>query len=500
MLVCYFQSYQSALRKISHTSLLLAMLLPHVLFLTVCSSVKLLFPRVITYIATETYLNTLLGTWYPLIWTISLLYHYRHGKTSGPSSKMTPLKQSSSNSNQSSTAIMSPKTPAFYPKTTPMKHTSTPVQRWLRAATTPIRRENDTQVHEECTYWLHYWIVVAVISTFSSILYSTPFMGRLFTKSSWMKSSLSEIQLLWYLWLFSLPASLTSASIDPTKGYESRPLPLVYRQISPLILSMYNIISDAVPQSIWDMVCEKIKSVLSICVMVRLLSEESKDSLLHLIVEARPLLPPAMTLFTPFTGIGVLYVKSIVPAARYVKTQNILSANMSALEFWVLHTLLSGVLQWWNGVLWWIPFSSHVVFLVWCHVQLPKSCAKYYGVLEEELQAFGLLDKGDKELELQSSLTARIVSRWIQSLPSASNSEDDVLEIINAESKDAVTNDKENDQPVEPKADSKLQCQGDRVDESSVEDSMEDYGGDNAPISVKARTLTPRRSSRIRKS
>ena len=152
MLVCFPQSYQSALRKISHTSLLLAMLLPHVLFLTVCSSVKLLFPRVITYIATETYLNTLLGTWYPLIWTISLLYHYRHGKTSGPSSKMTPLKQSSSNSNQSSTAIMSPKTPAFYPKTTPMKHTSTPVQRWLRAATTPIRRENDTQVHEECTY------------------------------------------------------------------------------------------------------------------------------------------------------------------------------------------------------------------------------------------------------------------------------------------------------------------------------------------------------------
>ena len=118
----------------------------------------------------------------------------------------------------------------------------------------------------------------------------------------------------------------------------------------------------------------------------------------------------------------------------------------------------------------------------------------------EELQAFGLLDKGDKELEVQSSLTARIVSRWIQSLPSASNSEDDVLEITHAESKDAVTNDKENDQPVEPKADSKLQCQGDQVDESSVEESMEDYGGDNVPISVKTRTLTTRRSSRIRKS
>jgi len=487
------KSYQSLLRKISHTSLLLAMLLPHVLYLGVVGSIKVLFPRVVTYIATETYLSSLLGTWYPLIWTISLLYHYRHGAPKSLTSKTkvamkTPLKSASAQN----VALHSPaKTPGIYPKTTPSKkYASTPVQRWLRAAATPTQLGDDTDMQEECTYWLHYWMVLAVLSTITSLLYSTPFMGRLMTRNVWIKSSLLEVQLLFFLWVFGLPASLTSASIDPTKGYESRPLPLLYTKVSPILSALYKVISNAVPEAIWNQICEKAKSFLSLCVMVKLLSEDSKDNWVHILVEARPLLPPAMTLFTPFTGVGVLYVKSIVPAAKHVVTCDTLSTKMASLEFWVLHTLLSGLLQWWSSVLWWIPFSSHVVFLLWCHVQIPKSCARYYNVLEEELQAFGLLDKGDKELEVQKSLTARLVTRWIQSLPSASASEDD---IPSSHDRNNNTDEKEN---VSQAADSKELLQ----EENEVDDSERGEGDDDfVPTSVKVLPLQTRRSTRARK-
>jgi hypothetical protein len=480
------------------------MLLPHVLFLGVCSSIKLLFPRVVSYLATETYLSTILGTWYPLVWTISLLYHYRHAKIEPRKNTdefKTPLKQLVSTTNSPAKS-----TPGFYPKTTPMKHASTPVQRWLRAAATPTRRDDNADVREECTYWLHYWMVLAVLSTLSSLLYSTPFMGRLLTRSVWIKSSLLEVQLFFFLWIFGLPGSLTSASIDPKKGYESRPLPLIYNKLSPVLLAIYKMISNAVPETIWDTVCEKSKSVLSICVMVRLLSEDTKDHLIHILVEARPLLPPAMTLFSPFTSMGVLYVKSVVPAAKHV-TFKTLSTQMDALEFWVLHTLLSGLLQWWSGLLWWIPFSSHAVFLLWCHVQIPKSCSRYYNLLEEELQAFGLLEKGDKELEVHSSITARVVTRWINSLPSASESEEDAPpsnspnNSVPAESNLVPIDDEGEEKENEVAADLKTHDPKSHMDQNFVmENDDDDDDDDYAPTPVKKATepLLTRRSTRAR--
>lgn len=154
---------------------------------------------------------------------------------------------------------------------------------------------------------------------------------------------------------------------------------------------------------------------------MRLLSDHSQTQLLTMLEYAHPFLVPAITLLMPgfITEYGVLYVKTIVPAAKLkVPTTVSLSQTMDALQYWILHALLSGLLSWWSGLLWWIPFSTHAVFIVWCHLQYTS--AGYYTILEQELQAFGLLPQGKADVvSVDKTITATMLRSLAKSLPSA---------------------------------------------------------------------------------
>ncbi|KAI2508202.1 hypothetical protein MHU86_6253 [Fragilaria crotonensis] len=119
------------------------------------------------------------------------------------------------------------------------------------------------------------------------------------------------------------------------------------------------------------------------------------------------------------TAYGVLYVNTIVPSAKVIPTKS-LAQTMDSLQYWILHALLSSLLTWWSGLLWWIPFSTHVIFILWCHLQYTS--ATYYDSLERELQAFGLLPKGKANVvPVDQTITATMFRTLTKSLPSASN-------------------------------------------------------------------------------
>ena len=316
---------------------------------------------------------------------------------------------------------------SFFPRTTPTQS----VQKWLKAATTPVMRfkhRNNTaeetvyDINEDATYWLQYWVVYSLGFAACRVLFLMPMFGRFLTKFVLLSSLLRELQLVFFLWLFGVPL------VTPELTNETKPLPLLYQRAVPLVQLVYNAVSNAIPENLWQTVVEKATSILDIAVMVKLLSKESQEWLVHVLQESRPVLPPALTLFMPgfVTEYGVLYVQTIVPCAKCTCSTT-LEERMAWLEYWVLHGLVAGVVSWWSPILWWIPFSTHAVFVLWCHLQIPKTTRAWYNVLEEELQAFGLLESTTETNvpAVEFTRTASMLRRLASSLPSASDVNND---------------------------------------------------------------------------
>lgn len=406
------------MRRIADTSLFLAMLMPHAVFLASVASTKLLTPRLLSYLAADTYLIAVLSFWYPLVWTIGLLQYYRNGGKQG--------EESDNKNKRNSGAFKTPSrrrrlSSSFFPRTTPTRS----VQKWLRAATTPVRRaihksddEEEYNVEDDATYWLEYWFVYALLLAVCRLTILLPIVGRVLAKYALLSTFLRELQLVLYLWLFGVPL------VTPELTRETRPIPLLYQRAVPVVTAIYKAVSHAIPEAFWQSVVDKASSFLDIAVMIKLLSESTKDWLIHVLEEARPVLPPAITLFMPgfITEYGVVYVKTLVPCAKCSQAIS-LSQKMQWLEYWVLHGLLSCFLTWWAPILWWIPFSTHAIFLLWCNLQIPNTTRKCYNAFEEELQAFGLLEKGEKNLQVEQTVTASVFRRLASSLPSASDAD-----------------------------------------------------------------------------
>lgn len=145
------------------------------------------------------------------------------------------------------------------------------------------------------------------------------------------------------------------------------------------------------------------------------------------------------------TRFGVAYVQFIVPSAKstraldgakrqskqdLVEIEDVVALH---LQYWIIHCLVSCFLGYFSSILWWIPFSTHVIFLVWCHLSFPKSIAQSYGVLETELIAFGLLP-GKTEVQIHETRTAQVLHAVYSRLPSATESEKKHIEESQLES------------------------------------------------------------------
>eukprot|EP00521_Asterionellopsis_glacialis_P008975 CAMPEP_0195286524 /NCGR_PEP_ID=MMETSP0707-20130614/3952_1 /TAXON_ID=33640 /ORGANISM="Asterionellopsis glacialis, Strain CCMP134" /LENGTH=683 /DNA_ID=CAMNT_0040346175 /DNA_START=124 /DNA_END=2175 /DNA_ORIENTATION=+ len=439
------QQYKKVVTRIARTSLFLAMLLPHVLFGGLVVTIKLVLPRFVTWVACETYGTSILSFWYPLIMTISILHPYRGRQQQLKENKKVVL----------ATPAKSGTRTGMYPKTTPRTTTATTksrraasspmVQRWIQAAMTPasMRRlrsrrrmggdDHDDQAEElqEATFWLKYWIVYAVVLAICRIIYLTPVVGSVIGTQK-AASILEELQFVFYIWLLALPMTTND---DRTHDFENRPLELLFGKLEKVIDTLYTKISTAIPDTFWQSyVVSNLKNILGLFVFGKFISETTKDKLIHYFEEGQSLVPPAITLFMPgFTQYGVMYVQTIVPAykscqpqTKITSSQTKINQTMKSLQYWVLQALWSSVLIWWSSLLWWIPFSSHFIFLSWCHLQIPRSTESWYKILEDELMAFGLLPRwssaGDHqnfELDMENTTSLKVWRALVNRLPSA---------------------------------------------------------------------------------
>ncbi|KAI2508203.1 hypothetical protein MHU86_6254 [Fragilaria crotonensis] len=225
------------------------MILPHALFVSVGITIKVLFPSIVTWLATETYAIYILSQLYPWISTVALLFQYRHATTDAEvdskvqqtatdttTAKATatttrkPLKESLS---AKPASIKSKKTaiPKPFPRTTPRtpKATSavetpkTPVQRLLA-----VGRVDSYSVEQEATYWLQYWTVYCLVTGSFRVLHLLPIVGSLASRVTMFQTTAAELHLFFYLWIYGMSSILTSTAMseaDMQRSYMVRPLP-----------------------------------------------------------------------------------------------------------------------------------------------------------------------------------------------------------------------------------------------------------------------------------
>jgi len=301
---------------------------------------------------------------------------------------------------------------------------------------------DDNSLQAEASFWLQYWIIYSIVTGVGRMIYLLPIVGRIVIKSTWLSALIVELQLLWIVWIYGLEWALASSSTNESDWKRSckvRPLPFLTHKLIPPITRWYEGISlEVITAETWNTtICKKASSFLDLAVMMRLLSESTTKQILNVMQYAHPFLIPGMTLMMPgfITEYGVIYVKTIVPSAKTfladkkTKTKKSFSFaslslkdTMKSLQYWVLQALLSAFLSWWSGILWWIPFSTHAIFCLWCRLQYSSDA--WYHTLEMELSAFGLLPPlsngdGDQPLQIKDTMTLKVLSRVIQALPSA---------------------------------------------------------------------------------
>lgn len=237
----------------------------------------------------------------------------------------------------------------------------------------------------------------------------------------------AEFQLVFFIWIFSMERLISSQDAVLAQAL---PAKLLHQHVTPFLLEFQTIISEAVPKATWqNIVVDKSRRVLDLLVMVRLLSEPWKEWWLHVLEESRVLVLPSFSLLMPgfITQLGVTYVQFVLPTAKSLQTTNDTSTTLLYLQYWVLHCAVSGLLTWFASITWWIPFSTHMIYLLWCHLSFGKTIGAWYDLLEMELVAFGLLE-GDAQVEVHQTLSVRLLTSIVQRLPSAAEEKDLLLQ------------------------------------------------------------------------
>lgn len=424
------QSYTEAVHRLAKVSLALAMTLPHLAFLGSIIALKLLLPSVVSWLASDTYTTAALSVWYPFISTLVWI----HGRRNCDDTSDSATVNSKSNVNDLTTtyekASVKSKQTAKSKNAGGSKVSNKKIGK--RVSSSP-----QTQVAEaSTTFWLRYWGTYAIVQAFSRFCHMVPVFGRFVARHPLFISLSAELKLVFFVWVFAMEALLGATTKDAFLA-ESLPLRLTTRHLNPIVLDIVSVVSEAISKERWkSLVHGKAQRVLDVFVMVRFLSENNRDWLLHVLDESRVLLIPSVTLFMPsfVTQFGVAYVQYLVPAAKSARAQGE-AAQILYLQYWTLHCMFFGVLTWLSTLLWWIPFSTHVVFVAWCNLSFPKTITGYYAVLEMELVAFGILS-GDATVAVHETKTAMLVSAITKRLPSAT--EDNLESSLDTPTKDSA--------------------------------------------------------------
>lgn len=285
------------------------------------------------------------------------------------------------------------------------------------------------------------------------------------------------------------------------KPFSNQPLDIMYEKVAPIAISLVSISTNAVNstnnhtddnevgstaiQSIKNKCITFGQTFLTAMVWTKMISESTKNLIENTFSQCKSLLPGAITLMMPsyFTTYGVIYVRWIVPCAnsssvynefKKLEGENIMHDNgfidstwidnsfaiIQYLQYWTIQVVLSSILSSFSSILAWVPFSTHMIWLLWAYVQLEANTKKIYNLLEWELIAFGILkvdpslstDQGKlsgsgvrKSTDLNETMTMQLVNNIMKRVPSSNLSTTDAIE-KEKESKGSETKEVLNDE------------------------------------------------------
>mmetsp|Transcript_40615 Transcript_40615/g.85277 ORF Transcript_40615/g.85277 Transcript_40615/m.85277 type:complete len:651 (+) Transcript_40615:41-1993(+) len=442
------RKYQNFVDRVAKTSQFLALLLPHLLYVILVVATKRFIPQIVSYLATRTYLCTIISFWHPLYLTFTV------------SRKLTPHLKDYKKDEDEPTA--SEKTKGRIVRPTELK------RQWRQEKELEELRDD---VVDLLKYWVVYALLLAIVRTGkllpfighilnvttdeSSATASKGFFGKkaasgLYSKLRLPGKIVEEITLVFFVWLRLMPvptmgdevkekANVTnpfsSRSSPISKDVEKhRPVDILYGKLSPFALSAMNSSAFLAKKALGgsrndestvvSIVIHKLSLVLDGLVLVRVISKKSKEWLITTMIESSALLPAMSTLMMPsyFTNFGVIYVSLVVPAGYSTTSCNTVKWSSTKLEimlpkmydaarylqFWIIHAAVTLLLGAFAPLLAWMPLSTHVTWLLWAYVQLESSTRKVYGWFESEL---------GKE-SLDDSILMKSASRLLAALPS----------------------------------------------------------------------------------
>lgn len=410
--------YNHFVDQVGKTSTFLALLLPHLLYFAFAAIIKKLLPWFVTYLATKTPLNAVIQYFHPLYCTFLIIGKSTHHLRTYTVDNAAGDKKSDS-------------------KTKP---SNIKRQQKQKTELEELRKE----VVDILKYWVVYAIIIATVRTGKLI----PFVGHLFTvaggnvtkrnsrqgilsKFRFSSKFVEEISLVFFTWLRFMPSSVTGQQKLSLKGRGNSPIEIIYNKISSLVKSAMSSSASLTNKatgshlgngSILSWLVGKLDFPLTILVLARAISQETKQKVMATVTELSDLLPAAVTLFVPgCSSYGVIYVSLVVPATYSIKSCDEIdkkSSNVELMEskvndasrflrFWMIHALVTWILDSFAHILAWVPLSTHAIWFLWAFLQLETSTRRFYGWFESEVE------------------TQSTVKRVIAALPSSVDSQKD---------------------------------------------------------------------------
>jgi len=591
--------YERFVEKVAKTSMLLALLLPHIIYVVGVSLIKYFMPQVVGYFSNQTILADVLGLYWPFVKSIHVIHKWRsfglmekvndaasivddknnNGKGSGSESKKDGIDQA--NAATSTRSIMNmfrrKKVSENYEaalreksRSSSTKNNSKTSTDKRKVAVAQIRlNDEQRQVGEEISELLQYWVVFALLLGMSKICMLLPLFGRFLSNMSLNKSASSlktpwgrrkiswlekikpsveffnECKLFFFVWVQVLPTSIVgSASTKRTasaintksdiksrivafeKGdtkngktsvpFANRPIDILFQKLSPAVIALNSSTSRILDQIETDNPDNSKKqsfvvrcltwcrTFLDVMVWTKLISEKTKRTIISTLSECSDLLVCLPTFFMPsyFTSYGIVYIHLIVPSANSVNCRNayqkrpksttntelvkMINRALRYLQYWVIQCILSWIISSFSPILSWIPFSTHIIFLVWAYFQLESVSNLIYDVFESELVAFGILkihahkDNSDNQSspDLNNTITMKLLKNLAKRVPSATSEDNQISS--KSEKKD-----------VDAKSQSGSDCDASKDANKTSEDQNEkkdihvDSSGDSKKISSK---------------
>uniref|UniRef100_A0A7S2Y997 Uncharacterized protein n=1 Tax=Entomoneis paludosa TaxID=265537 RepID=A0A7S2Y997_9STRA len=400
------KAYYKAVKRIARTSIYLAAMTSHIIFTTCAAGVWFLFPGFVGLLAKPNFIS-LFSFWFPLLCTVTSLFEFEDEQRATQEYPQTEIEEKNINSSRRRTAGKEKKT----------KRRQTLVGRLRRGSTdnahAPMIPSSEKSLKDELDDWKRFWMVRGSIEASKCLLaWVTP---------SWFTATLLNLEMFFYIWIYALPF-IQPQSIAGQGLPEGRPLRVICSYLGPYSRRSAEAISGVIPVEFWqNKVVAFARQLLSALVLVRVVKQPTSDVLVHMLEEGRGLVIPFLTLMTPgfLTRYGVVYVQHFLSIAKSSNGETTLW-----LRYWVLHALVDGTLYHFSSILWWIPFSTHAIFVLWCYLSLPRTITHWYDVVETEFKHFGLLP-GEHDGTFEQTKTARFLGWVWDILPKAADAEEE---------------------------------------------------------------------------